>query len=133
MTLTGPGGTGKTRLALQLAADAADAFADGVYFVSLDAVRDPGLVASQIATSLGLLETGNRPTRDQLADWLAGKAILLVLDNFEQVIDAAPLVADLLRAARTSSSSSRRGPRCGSPASTSTRCPACPRRPTWPS
>ena len=99
VTLTGPGGTGKTRLAVQLAADAADAFADGVCFVSLDAVRDPGLVASQIATSLGLLETGNRPTRDQLAEWLAGKAILLVLDNFEQVIDAAPLVADLLRAA----------------------------------
>ncbi len=99
VTLTGPGGTGKTRLAVQLAAAAADAFADGVCFVSLDAVRDPGLVASQIATSLGLLETGNRPTRDQLADWLAGKTVLLVLDNFEQVIDAAPLVADLLRAA----------------------------------
>jgi predicted ATPase/class 3 adenylate cyclase len=99
VTLTGPGGTGKTRLSLQVAADASDAFADGVRFVSLAAVRDPGLVASQIATSVGLIEAGNRPTRDLLADWLAGKAILLVLDNFEQVIDAAPLVADLLRSA----------------------------------
>jgi len=99
VTLTGPGGTGKTRLALQLAAEASNAFADGVCFVSLAAVRDPGLVASQIATSVGLIEAGNRPTRDLLADWLAGKAVLLVLDNFEQVIEAAPLVADLLRSA----------------------------------
>jgi predicted ATPase/class 3 adenylate cyclase len=99
VTLTGPGGTGKTRLALQLAADGSEAFADGVCFVNLDAVRDPELVASQIATSVGLIEAGHRPTRDILADWLTGKVFLLVLDNFEQVIDAAPLVADLLRAA----------------------------------
>ena len=99
VTLTGPGGMGKTRLSLQVAADASEAFADGVIFVNLDAVRDPELVASQIATSLGLIDAGSRPTRDLLADWLTGKAVLLVLDNFEQVIDAAPLVADLLRAA----------------------------------
>ena len=61
VTLTGPGGTGKTRLAVQLAADASDAFADGVCFVGLDAVRDPDLVASQIATSLGLPRGGQPP------------------------------------------------------------------------
>ena len=97
VTLTGPGGTGKTRLSLQVAADTSDAFADGVCFVGLQAVRDPGLVASQIALSVGLVEAGSRPTRDLLVEWLTDKAVLLVLDNFEQVIDAAPFVADLLR------------------------------------
>ena len=98
LTLTGPGGTGKTRLSLQLAANVADEFEDGAWFVALEPVRDPSLVASRIAGALGLVETANRSARDLLAEWLAGRHALLVLDNFEQVIEAAPVVADLLRA-----------------------------------
>jgi predicted ATPase/class 3 adenylate cyclase len=97
VTLTGPGGTGKTRLSIEVAAAAVADFPDGVHFVSLDAVRDPGLVASQIAGTLGLTESGSRSARDLVVDWLARKTVLVVLDNFEQVVDAAPLVADLLR------------------------------------
>jgi predicted ATPase/class 3 adenylate cyclase len=97
LTLTGPGGTGKTRLSLQLAANVADEFEDGAWFVALEPVRDASLVASRIASALGLAETANRSARDLLAEWLAGRHALLVLDNFEQVIEAAPVVADLLR------------------------------------
>ena len=97
LTLTGPGGTGKTRLSLQLAADVADRFDDGVWFVALEPVRDPSLVASRIASVLSLVETAGRSARDLLVDWLAGRHVLLVLDNFEQVIEGAPVVADLLR------------------------------------
>ncbi len=98
VTLTGPGGTGKTRLSIEVAAAVVDDFPDGVFFVPLDAVRDPGLVASQIAASLGLSEAGSRTARDLIVDWLARRTVLVVLDNFEQVVEAAPLVADLLRA-----------------------------------
>ena len=97
LTLTGPGGTGKTRLSLQLAANVADQFEDGTWFVALEPVRDPVLVASRIATVLGLLETGSRSARDLIVEWLGARHVLLVLDNFEQVVEAAPLVADLLR------------------------------------
>jgi len=99
LTLTGPGGTGKTRLSLQLAADVAERFADGIWFVALEPVRDPSLIATTILTTLGLVEAGGRTARDVLVDWLANRQILFVLDNFEQVIDGAPVVADLLRAA----------------------------------
>jgi predicted ATPase len=99
LTLTGPGGTGKTRLSLQLAADVAERFPDGVWFVALEPVRDPHLVAGTILTTVGLVESGGRSARDVLAEWLATRRTLLVLDNFEQVIDGAPVVADLLRAA----------------------------------
>ncbi len=99
LTLTGPGGTGKTRLSLQLAADVAERFADGTWFVALEPVRDPGMVAATILTTLGLVEAGGRPARDILIDWLEGREALLVLDNFEQVIDAAPTVAAILRGA----------------------------------
>ena len=99
LTLTGPGGTGKTRLSLQLAARVSDDFADGVFFVPLEPIRDPMLVAPRIATTVGITEGTARPVAESLADWLRDKAILLVLDNFEQVVAAAPVVADLLRAA----------------------------------
>ncbi len=99
LTLTGPGGTGKTRLSLQLAADVAERFPDGVWFVALEPVRDPGLIAGTILTTLGLVESGGRSARDILADWLEPRRTLLVLDNFEQVIDGGPVIADLLRAA----------------------------------
>jgi predicted ATPase/class 3 adenylate cyclase len=97
LTLTGPGGTGKTRLSLQLAASAADDFPGGVWFVALDAVRDASLVVPTIARTLGLAETANRPSMDVLADEIGDRQVLVVLDNFEQVTEAGPDVADLLR------------------------------------
>ncbi len=98
LTLTGPGGTGKTRLALQVAADLLDDFADGVWFVDLAPLSDPTLVIPTIAQVLGVKEQGARPLRDTLSDYLRGKQLLLVLDNFEQVVEAAPDVAALLAA-----------------------------------
>jgi predicted ATPase/class 3 adenylate cyclase len=98
LTLTGPGGTGKTRLSLQLAANVADEYEDGAWFVALEPIRDPSLVASRIASALSLVETASRSARDMLVEWLADRHLLLVLDNFEQVIEAAPVVSDLLRA-----------------------------------
>ena len=96
VTLTGPGGVGKTRLALSVAAAAADDFPDGVAFVPLAAIRDPNLVASAIAQTLGVREGGDEPLAARLPVLLQDQALLLVLDNFEQVVDAAPLVSDLL-------------------------------------
>jgi predicted ATPase/class 3 adenylate cyclase len=97
VTLTGPGGTGKTRLSLQIAANAAERFPDGVFFVALETVREPALVASRIASAIGLAETGSRTADVVLREWLAGKQVLLVLDNFEQVVEAGPVLADLMR------------------------------------
>jgi non-specific serine/threonine protein kinase len=96
VTLTGPGGVGKTRLALQVAAELEPDLADGVVFVSLAPVRDPALVLPTIAQAFGVQEGGGRPLADRLATALRSRATLLVLDNFEQVVEAAPLVADLL-------------------------------------
>ncbi len=95
LTLLGPGGTGKTRLALQTAAAAADGYRDGVYFVPLGMVTEAALALPTLAQALGLLQPGSHSV-DRLAAFLAAKKILLVLDNFEQIIDAAPGVADLL-------------------------------------
>ncbi|HNP70695.1 MAG TPA: tetratricopeptide repeat protein [Kouleothrix sp.] len=103
LTLTGPGGVGKTRLALQsaaeLAGDGASRYADGVMFVELAPISDPGLVASAILRALGLQERGDSPPRALLTDLLRDRAMLLVLDNFEQVLEAAGLVGELLAAA----------------------------------
>ncbi|MCW5852881.1 MAG: tetratricopeptide repeat protein [Anaerolineae bacterium] len=99
VTLTGVGGTGKTRLALAVAAALRDHFEAGVYLVDLAPIRDAGLVTATIAHSLEVRETPGRPYLQALKDYLRPKALLLVLDNFEQVLDAAPLVADLLSAA----------------------------------
>ena len=90
LTLTGAGGSGKTRLALQLAAEAAEDFPDGVFWVPLQAVRDPALVEPSIAASLGAETT--------LARHVGDKRLLVLLDNFEQVVEAAPAVAALLAA-----------------------------------
>ncbi|HET9680408.1 MAG TPA: hypothetical protein VFP19_00095 [Candidatus Limnocylindrales bacterium] len=98
VTLTGPGGTGKTRLSLQAAANAADAYPDGVFFVALETVREPALVAPRITSAIGLVES-NRPALDLLRDWLAERTVLLVLDNLEQVIGVGPILTDLLRSA----------------------------------
>ncbi|HEU0113382.1 MAG TPA: helix-turn-helix domain-containing protein [Thermomicrobiales bacterium] len=96
VTLTGPGGVGKTRLALQVALGSSAEFADGVAFVPLAAVRDPDLVAVTIAQALGLVEAGGRSPVDRLADALRDRALLLILDNLEHLLDAAPLVTELL-------------------------------------
>ncbi|HEY7037151.1 MAG TPA: LuxR C-terminal-related transcriptional regulator [Thermomicrobiales bacterium] len=98
VTLTGPGGVGKTRLALAVAAAVTEAFPDGVWFVGLTQIRDPGLVASAIAQALGVREGRDRPVADRLAAFVGDKRMLLVLDNFEHVVEAAPVVAGLLLA-----------------------------------
>jgi len=99
LTLSGVGGTGKTRLALQAAADLVDEFEHGVFFVPLAALSDPALVLPTIAKVFDVREATGRPLQEQLQDYLREKQMLLVLDNFEQVIDAAPRITDLLTAA----------------------------------
>src|SRR5215217_9022754 len=96
LTLTGPGGVGKTRLALGAAAMVAEDFPDGVTVVPLAPISDPSLVVSAIITALGVREAGDAALIDRLKAVLRDKRLLLVLDNFEQVIEAAPMVADLL-------------------------------------
>ncbi len=98
VTLTGPGGTGKTRLALAVAAEALDTFPDGVWFVDLAPLTDPALVLPGIAGVLGVREVGGQPLLRTVEAFLASKRLLLVLDNFEQVLDAAPQLAELLTA-----------------------------------
>jgi predicted ATPase/class 3 adenylate cyclase len=99
LTLTGPGGTGKTRLALHVAADALLDFAHGAFFVDLSATSDPLLVPAALATALGVREDPARPLLDSVRDHLLDKEVLLVLDNFEQVLPATAVIDDLLKAA----------------------------------
>ena len=99
LTLVGPGGTGKTRLALQVAAEVLDDFADGVFFVPLAPLTDPALVPSAIATALGLREEGEQSLASRLHDFLATREVLLVLDNFEHLVDGGPAVWTLLGSA----------------------------------
>src|SRR5712691_5652829 len=98
LTLTGPGGVGKTRLGLQVATDLLENFADGVFFVSLAPISDPALVIPTIAQTFALRETGNQPPLEHLKTYLREKHVLLLLDNFEQVLEAAPLLVELLQA-----------------------------------
>ncbi|MCD6054369.1 MAG: adenylate/guanylate cyclase protein [Rubrobacteraceae bacterium] len=98
LTLTGTGGTGKTRLALQSAAELIDEFEDGVFLVALAPISDPELVTSTVAGALSVSESAGRPLKEDLRDFLSTKELLLVLDNFEQVVDAAPLVGETERA-----------------------------------
>jgi predicted ATPase/transcriptional regulator with XRE-family HTH domain len=99
LTLLGPGGIGKTRLAIAAAHEQMGRFPDGVWFVDLSPIREPGLVLPKIAHTLGLAEQSNQPLREQLADYLRDRTLLLVLDNCEQVIAAMVELADLLTAA----------------------------------
>jgi predicted ATPase len=101
LTLTGPGGVGKTRLGIRVAQDLAEDFSDGVCFVSLASVRDPDLVVPTIAESLGLKEIGERPLLELLKSYLQDRELLLLFDNFEHVAQASPVVADLLLACPT--------------------------------
>ncbi len=96
LTLTGPGGVGKTRLAIRAAAEASDAYPDGVWFVALAPVRDPALVPATIGHAFEIRESAMRSPAEAVREFLRNRQALLVLDNFEHVLDAAPLVADLL-------------------------------------
>ena len=91
VTVTGPGGTGKTRLALQVAAELVGAFSDGVFWVPLGSLADSGLVSTEIARAIG--------APDDLRGFLRGRELLLLLDNFEHLLAAAPTVAELLAGA----------------------------------
>ena len=97
LTLTGPGGTGKTRLALQLAAESIEDFPDGVFFVALEPIVDPALVAPAIGAVLGVRE-GETSVAERVVEFLATRRILLVLDNLEQVAGVAGVLSDLLKA-----------------------------------
>jgi predicted ATPase/class 3 adenylate cyclase len=99
LTLTGAGGSGKTRLALQAAGELLDDYPDGVFLVELAPITDPGLVPSSIADATGVRAEGRRPVLDTLKDQLPDRETLLVMDNFEQVLEAAPVVSGLLSAA----------------------------------
>jgi predicted ATPase len=99
LTLTGAPGIGKTRLGLQVAANLRAAFADGVWLIVLAPLRDPGLVLTTIAQTLGVAERAGVPLLDRLTAYLHERQLLLLLDNFEHVLPAAPQLADLLAAA----------------------------------
>ena len=96
LTLTGVGGTGKTRLAIRVASEVADNFADGVYFIDLAPLSNHSLVAKAIADALGVIENSAESLVNTLKRVLAGRQLLLVIDNFEHVIEAAPLVSGML-------------------------------------
>ena len=111
LTLTGPGGVGKTRLALQAAADLLDDFGDGVFFVSLANIAEPSLLVPTIAQALGLRETGGLSPEETLERFLKDLELLLVLDNLEHLLTAAPAVSELvLRAPRLKAILSSRAP-----------------------
>jgi len=97
VTLTGPGGSGKTRLCIAVAAEVAGDYPDGVYFVPLAPVRDPGLVPSTIVQSIGLQDARDVPLMDHLISQLRERQLLLVIDNFEHLLAGAPVVTRLLR------------------------------------
>ena len=99
LTLTGIGGTGKTRLSRAIAERMLPDFEDGVFFVEMAAVTQPEVVASTIAQPLGIKEEGGKPVIDMLKNHLRDKQMLIVIDNFEQVVAAAPQIAELLAAA----------------------------------
>jgi predicted ATPase/DNA-binding SARP family transcriptional activator len=99
LTLTGPGGSGKTRLAIEAARALSEELADGAFFVALDAIRDPALLLPTIAEAVAVKESGDRTLLESLTERLAGRQALLVIDNFEQLADAAPILAQVLESA----------------------------------
>jgi predicted ATPase len=98
LTLTGAGGTGKTRLAVELVAEQCDAFQHGCVFVDLAAVSSPALVPTTFAAAVGLRDIGTQPLLDTLKLYLRERHMLVVLDNFEHLLEAAPLLPELLSA-----------------------------------
>lgn len=102
VTITGPGGIGKSRLAVAAAREVESAFPDGVVFVDLAPVLDPGLVLVALGNALGIRDTGDLPMAEKVGHALTGRRMLLVLDNVEQVVDAAPELIALLEGSRAS-------------------------------
>ncbi len=100
LTLTGPGGTGKTRLSIEIAARVAPDFPDGTHWVPLASIFDPELVLPTIGAALGLADSGSRPVGQRVIEHMREKRALFVIDNFEQVLPAAGSIAEILRAAR---------------------------------
>ncbi|MGH3104199.1 MAG: ATP-binding protein [Gaiellaceae bacterium] len=98
VTLTGPGGTGKTRLALQVGAELIEGFAAGVFVVDLAPIRDPALVLATVAQALALREQPGQTLEETLSEYLRDKELLLLLDNLEQLLDVAPKLAEVLAA-----------------------------------
>jgi predicted ATPase/class 3 adenylate cyclase len=98
VTLTGPGGTGKTSLAIELARRLTSTFGDGVAWVPLESVTDPSLVEATIASRLGLIESPGQSVHAQVVEFLAGRSMLIVVDNLEHLLDAAPVLGELVRA-----------------------------------
>jgi predicted ATPase/serine/threonine protein kinase len=96
LTLTGPGGAGKTRLGVEAATNLLEEFSDGVFFVALSSINAPELVASALAQTLSLKQSGGASLLEALSKKLRGMRALLLMDNFEQVLAAAPLLAELL-------------------------------------
>ena len=99
VSLTGPGGTGKTRLGLEVGRSLLDQFTDGVFFIDLAQITDPALVPTTTAHTLGIREGGGRPPMETLKEYLAPKEMLLLFDNFEQVTGAASDISQLLATA----------------------------------
>jgi predicted ATPase len=99
LTMTGPGGTGKTRLSLQVASECVEDYPGGLWFVALETVRDAELVAPTIARAMHVTDTSMRSAMEILIDFIGDRRMLLVLDNFEQVVGAGPVIAELLRGA----------------------------------
>jgi hypothetical protein len=113
VTLTGPSGTGKTRLSLEVATRLLTSFADGAFVAFLAPLTDAALMPSEIATAVGAREQGTLPIAEVLAEHLAGKELLLVLDNLKQVLDAAPFAAELLRGTRAQGARDQPGAAAG--------------------
>jgi predicted ATPase len=99
VTLLGPGGTGKTRLSIQVARGLIDEFEHGVFFVALESLNTPGLFLNALAQTLGVKETPGTPLLKTVTDFLADRRLLLVLDNFEQVLSATPILNQILQGA----------------------------------
>jgi predicted ATPase/DNA-binding SARP family transcriptional activator len=99
ITLTGPGGVGKTRLLLELARNAEEDYSDGALFVRLEQLMDPGLIAAEIASAVALRDETEGPGADGLVSYLRERELLLVIDNFEHLITGAPLIAELMTGA----------------------------------
>jgi predicted ATPase len=99
VSMIGPGGIGKSRLAIETARSVEDLFPDGIYFVLLEGVLEPGLLVPAIAHTLGIRDNGEAPLEERIAHALAGRRVLVVLDNFEQLVEAAPVLVQLYAAA----------------------------------
>ena len=126
VTLSGPGGSGKTRVGLRVTAELAHDFADGSYIVLLAPVRDAARVASTIAVVLNVQEAGSRPIEDLLIAYLGERSVLLTLDNFEHVLAAAPLVTRLLESCSRLKILVTSGRCCASLRSTTSSCRRSP-------